>query len=139
MIFTNGCFDILHVGHVRYLQEARMRGDMLVVGVNTDDSVRKLKGTDRPINPEADRAEVLAALECVDYVTFFAEDTPIELIKATRPNIQVKGGDYAPEDMPEAEIMRSIGGSIEIIPFSVTDSEGLSTTKTISSIKEPLL
>ena len=139
VVFTNGCFDILHVGHVRYLQEARSMGDLLVVGVNTDDSVRKLKGPDRPINAETDRAEVLAALECVDYVTLFAEDTPIELISAIRPNIQVKGGDYAPEDLPEAEIMRSIGGRVEIIPFSATDSEGLSTTKTISSIKAPLL
>lgn len=139
IVFTNGCFDILHVGHVRYLQEARMRGDMLVVGVNTDDSVRKLKGTDRPINSETDRAEVLAALECVDCVTLFSEDTPIELIKAIRPNIQVKGGDYAPKDLPEAEIIREIGGRVEIIPFSATNSEGLSTTKTISSIKAPLL
>lgn len=134
VVFTNGCFDILHVGHIRYLQQARSRGDLLVVGVNTDDSVRKLKGPDRPINPENDRAEVLAALECVDYVTLFPEDTPIELIRAIRPDIHVKGGDYAPEELPEAEVVRSYGGRVEVIPFSVTDSEGFSTTKTVGSI-----
>ncbi len=135
VVLTNGCFDILHVGHVRYLQQARALGDLLIVGVNTDDSVRRLKGTDRPINPECDRAEVLAALECVDYVTLFAEDTPIELILAVQPDIQVKGGDYAAEDMPEAEVMKSIGGRIEVIPFSATDSQGYSTTATLRSIK----
>lgn len=134
VVFTNGCFDILHVGHIRYLRQARSMGDLLVVGVNTDDSVRKLKGPDRPINPENDRAEVLAALECVDYVTHFAEDTPVELIRAIKPDIDVKGGDYAPEDLPEAEVVRSYGGRVEVIPFSVTDSEGFSTTKTVGSI-----
>ena len=131
VVFTNGCFDILHVGHVRYLQQARSMGDLLVVGVNTDNSVRKLKGPERPINPENDRAEVLAGLGCVDYVTLFAEDTPIELIRAIRPDVHVKGGDYAPDELPEAEVVRSYGGRVEIVPFSATDSEGLSTTKTI--------
>lgn len=134
VVFTNGCFDILHVGHVRYLQQARSKGDLLVVGVNTDDSVRKLKGPDRPINPENDRAELLAALESVDYVTLFCEDTPIELIRAIRPDIHVKGGDYKPEDMPEAEVVRSYGGRVEVIPFWATESEGFSTTKTVDSI-----
>lgn len=136
VVFTNGCFDILHVGHVRYLHEARAHGDVLVVGVNTDDSVRRLKGPDRPINSESDRAEVLAALECVDIVTLFDEDTPVEVIQAIRPDIDVKGGDYRPEDMPEAEVMRALGGSVVIIPFTATDSEGFSTTKTISSMAQ---
>lgn len=136
VVFTNGCFDILHVGHVRYLREARSRGDVLVVGVNKDESVRKLKGPERPINPESDRAEVLAALECVDYVTLFGEETPAELIRAIRPDVDVKGGDYAIEDMPEAEVMRSIGGRVEIIPFAATESEGFSTTRTLKSITE---
>ena len=95
-MFTNGCFDILHIGHVRYLEAARALGDVLVVGVNTDDSVRRLKGPDRPLNPEAERAEILAALECVDCVTLFDEATPIELILAIKPDIHCKGGDYVP-------------------------------------------
>lgn len=135
VVFTNGCFDILHVGHVRYLKEARALGDVLVLGVNSDDSVRRLKGPERPINSEDDRAEVLAALECVDYVTIFAEDTPVELIAAIRPDIDVKGGDYVIEDMPEAKVMHSIGGRVEIIPFSATDSKGFSTTGTLLSMK----
>jgi rfaE bifunctional protein nucleotidyltransferase chain/domain len=134
VVFTNGCFDLLHVGHIRCLQQARAKGDLLVVGVNTDASVRKLKGPDRPINPESDRAERLAALQCVDYVTLFPEDTPIELITAIRPDIHVKGGDYAPEDLPEAEAVRAVGGQVEIIPFSATDSERFSTTNTLQSI-----
>ncbi len=136
VVFTNGCFDILHVGHIRYLQKARAMGDLLVVGVNTDESVRKLKGPDRPINPERDRAEVLAALECVDYVSLFAEDTPIELIQAIKPDIDVKGGDYTPEDMPETAVVRAYGGCVEIIPFSATESEGFSTTNTLLSMTE---
>jgi len=134
VVFTNGCFDILHVGHVRYLQKARAMGDVLVVGVNTDESVRRLKGPDRPVNPESDRAEVLAALECVDYVSLFAEDTPVELIQAVKPDIDVKGGDYKSEDMPEAAVVRSYGGRVEIIPFSATDSEAFSTTRTFRTI-----
>lgn len=135
VMFTNGCFDILHVGHVRYLKKARAMGDMLVVGVNTDDSVRRLKGPDRPINSECDRIELLAALECVDYVTLFGEDTPIELIKAIRPDVQVKGGDYVAEDLPEAEVMRKIGGRVEIISFAATQSGGFSTTGTVRTIR----
>lgn len=134
IVFTNGCFDILHVGHVRYLQKARSLGDLLVVGVNTDASVRKLKGPDRPINSESDRAEVLAALECVDYVSLFDEDTPIELIQAIKPDVDVKGGDYKLEDMPEAEVVREYGGRVEIIPFSATDSAVFSTTATLQTI-----
>lgn len=135
VVMTNGCFDILHVGHVRYLQRARTLGDMLIVGVNTDESVRRLKGPDRPVNKEIDRAEVLAALQCVDYVTLFDEDTPIDLIKTVHPDIHAKGGDYVIGDMPEAETVLSIGGQVAIIPFSDTDSESFSTTGTIKVIK----
>lgn len=134
VVFTNGCFDILHIGHVRYLQEARSRGDMLVVGINSDDSVRGLKGPTRPYTPELERAEVLAALECVDYVTLFSEDTPISLIREIKPNVHIKGGDYKPEDLPEADVMHEIGGKTEVIPFSSTNSEGWSTTNTIEKI-----
>ncbi len=134
VVLTNGCFDILHVGHVRYLRQAREMGNMLIVGLNTDESVHRIKGPDRPVNTECDRAEVLAALESVDYITLFGEDTPIELILAIKPDIQVKGGDYVAEDMPEADAMRSIGGRIEIIPFSATDSHRYSTTGTLRAV-----
>lgn len=134
IVFTNGCFDILHIGHVRYLQDARSHGDMLVVGVNSDDSVRKLKGPDRPVVPEFERVEILAALECVDYVTLFAEDTPVELIRAIKPNVHVKGGDYKPEDLPEADAVRSVGGRIQIVTFTSTETQGRSTTSLIGKI-----
>lgn len=134
IVLTNGCFDILHIGHVRYLQDARALGDLLVVGVNSDDSVRRLKGPDRPVVPEFERVEILSALECVDYVTIFTEETPIELIIALRPDIHVKGGDYRPEDMPEAETVLSVGGRIEIVPYTRTDTEGRSTTNLIGKI-----
>ena len=134
VVFTNGCFDILHIGHVRYLQDARACGDMLVVGVNSDDSVRKLKGPERPVVPEFERIEILAALECVDYVTIFAEDTPVELILAIKPDIHVKGGDYRPEDLPEADAVRSVGGRIQIVPYTSTDTQGRSTSSLIGKI-----
>lgn len=134
VVFTNGCFDILHIGHVRYLQDARAQGDLLVVGVNSDDSVRKLKGPERPVVPEFERVEILSALECVDYVTIFSEDTPVELILAIRPNVHVKGGDYKPEDLPEADAVRSVGGSIAIVPYTSTETEGRSTTNLIGKI-----
>lgn len=134
VVFTNGCFDILHIGHVRYLQDARALGDVLVVGVNSDQSVRKLKGESRPIVPQAERVEVLAALECIDYVTIFDEDTPVELITAIKPDIHVKGGDYKPEDLPEAEVMRKIGGVVLVIPYSGTDTRGHSTTHLIEQM-----
>lgn len=136
VVFTNGCFDILHIGHIRYLQDARALGDVLVVGVNSDDSVRRLKGPERPINCEQERAEVLAALECVNYVSLFGEDTPIELIQTLRPDVHVKGGDYKPEDLPEAKIVQGYGGRVEVIPFSSTDTKGRSTTNTIVKMKE---
>lgn len=135
VVFTNGCFDILHIGHVRYLQDARALGDMLVVGVNSDDSVRKLKGQERPIVPEFERMEVLAALECVDYVTIFTEDTPIELIRAIKPDVHVKGGDYHPENLPESDAVRSVGGRIEVIPYTSTETESRSTTSLIGKMR----
>lgn len=134
VVFTNGCFDILHIGHVRYLQDARSLGDILVVGVNSDESVRRLKGPERPVVPEYERVEILSALECVDYVTIFGEPTPVELITTIRPNVHVKGGDYKPEDLPEAEAVRSIGGRVEIVPYTSTDTEGRSTTNLIGKI-----
>ena len=136
VVLTNGCFDILHVGHLRYLEQARALGDLLVVGVNSDDSVRRLKGPDRPIVREFERVEVLAALECVDYVTIFTEDTPVELILAVKPHIHVKGGDRRPEEMPEREAVLSVGGRIEIVSYTSTDSEGLSTTAIIGRITQ---
>lgn len=117
VVFTNGCYDLLHVGHVRLLQMARALGDILVVGVNSDASVRRLKGDTRPIVGEAERAEVLAALACVSYVTIFDEDTPVETIRALRPNVHVKGGDYGPEDLPEMPALREIGATVEIFPL----------------------
>ena len=134
VVFTNGCFDILHVGHVRYLQSARSLGSLLVVGVNTDETVRKLKGPNRPVTCESERMEILAALECVDYVTLFAEDTPAELILAIKPDVHVKGGDYSPEDLPEAEAARSVGARVQTIPYASTQTEGISTTNTITRI-----
>ena len=115
IVFTNGCFDILHVGHVRYLGAARALGDCLVVGLNSDASVRRLKGPERPVNEEADRAEVLDALRAVDYVTIFDEPTAAELIEIIRPDVYVKGGDYTIATLPEAEIVRGYGGRVEFI------------------------
>jgi rfaE bifunctional protein nucleotidyltransferase chain/domain len=134
IVFTNGCFDILHIGHIRYLQDARSLGDVLVVGVNSDESVRKLKGSERPVVPEFERVEMLAALECVDYVALFTQDTPVDLILAVRPDIHVKGGDYAAEDLPEADAVREVGARIEIVPYTSTESEGRSTTNLIGKI-----
>ncbi|HEX6780160.1 MAG TPA: adenylyltransferase/cytidyltransferase family protein [Ktedonobacterales bacterium] len=104
VVFTNGCFDLLHLGHVRYLQEARALGDLLVIGLNSDDSARALKGPNRPLVPQDERAEVLAALACVDYVTICEEITAVALIEALRPNVYVKGGDYATSDNAGARV-----------------------------------
>ena len=128
IVFTNGCFDILHVGHIRYLQDARALGDILVVGVNSDSSVREIKGENRPINSEMNRVEVLSALECVDFVTVFDENLPTETILILKPDIHIKGGDYEADDMPETPFVRSYGGKVVIIPLSETDSVGLSTS-----------
>lgn len=129
--FTNGCFDILHVGHVTYLQKAKALGDILVVGLNSDDSVRRLKGENRPINNENDRREVLLALRSVDFVVIFEEDTPIELIKEIEPDILVKGGDYSIETIVGADFVLENGGKVEIIPLV----EGKSTSGIIERSK----
>ncbi len=131
VVFTNGCFDILHPGHVAYLEDAAAHGDLLVVGINTDVSVKKLKGSRRPINPEQDRALLLAGLGSVDYVTFFAEDTPLELIDALRPDVLVKGGDWPVERIVGHEAVLGGGGEVYSLPFR----EGYSTTRIIEKIK----
>ncbi len=117
VVFTNGCFDILHCGHVRYLAAARELGDCLIVGLNSDESVRRLKGATRPINCEEDRAEVLAALTVVDYVVIFGDHTAEGLVAAIQPDIYVKGGDYCIEDIPEAEVAAGYGGKTVLIPL----------------------
>lgn len=127
VVFTNGCFDILHVGHVRYLEKAKAHGDILVVGLNSDASVKVLKGNGRPVNSEYDRATVLSALEMIDIVIIFSEKTPIQLIEQLKPDIHVKGGDYSPESLPEYEVVTQYGGRVIIETFI----EGYSTTSTI--------
>ncbi|MBX0299971.1 D-glycero-beta-D-manno-heptose 1-phosphate adenylyltransferase [Cryobacterium sp. 1639] len=117
VVFTNGCFDVLHRGHVAYLRQARRLGDLLVVAVNDDDSTRRLKGQGRPVNPVADRAAVLAALGCVDYVVVFDTDTPIPLIEALRPDVYAKGGDYTPDMLEEAQVVQSYGGEVRILDY----------------------
>ena len=114
---TNGCFDILHVGHVKYLSEAKKCGDILVVGLNSDASVKMLKGETRPINPQNDRAQVLAALSCVDYVVIFDEISPIELLKSIKPDVYVKGADYTVETLPEAKPLLDLGIEIKFVDF----------------------
>lgn len=130
VVFTNGCFDILHAGHVTYLQKARELGDMLVVGLNSDASIKRLKGQDRPINNVEDRLKLLSALECVDYVVVFEEDTPINLIEKIRPEVLVKGGDYEIETIVGYEFLKSYGGITTTIPLV----EGLSTTGLIDKM-----
>lgn len=131
VVFTNGVFDILHAGHVRYLSAARELGDLLVVGLNSDASVRMLgKGPNRPVNPLEDRAAVLAALRCVDAVIPFDERTPEALIAALQPNVHVKGGDYDAETLPETPLVRSYGGEVVILPLL----EGRSTTSILKKL-----
>ncbi|MFF3867427.1 D-glycero-beta-D-manno-heptose 1-phosphate adenylyltransferase [Micromonospora sp. NPDC001898] len=117
VVFTNGCFDVLHPGHVRYLQQARALGDLLLVAVNSDGSVRRLKGPDRPVNPVEDRVTLLAALSCVDHVVVFEEDSPAALIETVRPDVYVKGGDYPPEMVPEAPLVRRLGGQVRTLGY----------------------
>lgn len=117
IVFTNGCFDILHRGHVTYLNQARAKGDVLIVAVNADVSVQKLKGPTRPINPLEDRQWVLAALECVDFVTAFSEDTPLKIIQKLMPNVLVKGGDWKPEQIVGSSTVIENGGRVYSLPF----------------------
>lgn len=117
IVFTNGCFDILHLGHIDYLSKAKDLGNLLIVGLNTDESVRRIKGNNRPIQDEISRAMVLAALGIVDIVVFFGEDTPYNLIKTTRPDILVKGADYKPEDIVGYDIVKNKGGEIVTIEY----------------------
>lgn len=131
VVFTNGCFDILHAGHVRYLQQAKKLGDLLIVGLNTDASVQRLKGAERPLTPQDQRAEILAALSCVDYVTLFDEDTPQELIEAISPDILVKGGDYQPEDIVGKSHVEKNGGRV----LALSLVPGISTTALIDKCR----
>lgn len=131
LVFTNGCFDLLHPGHVAYLDAARRLGDALVVGINTDASVRRLKGPGRPLVAELDRARVLAGLESVDAVTFFDEDTPLELIAALLPDVLVKGGDYTLDRIVGRAEVEAAGGEVVTIPFVA----GYSTTGLLDRIK----
>jgi D-beta-D-heptose 7-phosphate kinase/D-beta-D-heptose 1-phosphate adenosyltransferase len=130
IIFTNGCFDLLHIGHVRYLEEARSLGDLLVVGVNSDGSVRGLKGPSRPILPQEERAEILSGLGCIDYVTIFDEPTPLNLISLLHPDVLVKGGDWTKEATVGWETVERTGGEVVILPFV----EGSSTSHLIETI-----
>jgi rfaE bifunctional protein nucleotidyltransferase chain/domain len=132
VVFTNGCFDLLHQGHARYLAAARKLGDALVIGVNSDASVRRIKGEKRPILPEDERAELLASLECVDLVVLFEEDDPGELIKVLKPSILVKGADWPKEKVIGRETVEALGGEVLNIPLV----EGRSTTSVIQTIKE---
>ena len=132
IVFTNGCFDLMHIGHTRYLQEAKSLGDVLVVGVNSDASVRSLeKGSDRPIVPEAQRAEVVAALGCVDFVVIFTESDPGRLIAAVQPDVLVKGGDWAWDQIVGRDVVEAHGGLVRTIPLV----PGLSTTTLLQRIR----
>jgi D-beta-D-heptose 7-phosphate kinase/D-beta-D-heptose 1-phosphate adenosyltransferase len=130
VVFTNGCFDLLHIGHVRYLEEAKSLGDILVVGLNSDRSVRGLKGPNRPILPEEERAEILSGLECVNYINIFDEPTPLELISSLQPQVLVKGGDWTKEAAVGKEVVERSGGEVVILPFV----EGSSTSNLIEAI-----
>ena len=130
--FTNGCFDVIHVGHVRYLAKAKEECDKLIVAVNSDSSVNRLKGDSRPINPQEARMEVLAAIEFIDYITMFEEDTPLTVIQLLMPDILFKGGDWQEDDIIGGDIVKAKGGKVRSLPFV----EGYSTTKIINDIKK---
>lgn len=132
IVFTNGCFDIIHAGHILYLEEARSLGDVLVIGLNSDKSVKRLKGKDRPINSVEDRALVLSALSMVDYVVVFEEDTPYKLIKNIKPDILVKGGDWSVEDIIGADIVLATGGVVKSLSYK----EGRSSSEIISKMRK---
>lgn len=131
VVFTNGVFDLLHPGHVDVLTAARALGDSLIVAINSDGSVRRLKGPERPIRTEAERAIVVAALECVDAVAVFEQDTPLELITLVAPNVLVKGGDYTPETIVGADVVRARGGRVVVVPLT----PGHSTTRTVELLR----
>jgi rfaE bifunctional protein nucleotidyltransferase chain/domain len=131
IVTTNGCFDILHLGHVEYLQKASELGDVLIVGINSQDSVRRIKGSDRPVTSEKGRISVIAALGFVDYCVLFNEDTPMELLKRIKPDIHVKGGDYSPDNLIEKKVIEDNGGLIKILPLV----NGYSTTYIIEKLK----
>lgn len=135
VVFTNGCFDILHAGHVHYLNQAKALGDILIVGLNSDASVKSYKGDKRPINNEKDRAYVLASLKAVDFVVIFNESTPETLISKLQPTIHVKGGDYTIDQLPEAKTVHAYGGKIELLSFI----PGKSTTSVIERIRDVYL
>ena len=132
VVFTNGVFDLLHLGHVTYLQEARQQGDLLVVGLNSDFSVKKIKGPSKPLIPLAERAEMLLALDCVDYVSFFDEPDPYNIVKTLRPDVLVKGGDWALDKIIGADLVQSWGGKVMNIPIV----PGRSTTNLIEIVKD---
>ncbi|EPG66545.1 D-glycero-beta-D-manno-heptose 1-phosphate adenylyltransferase [Leptospira wolffii] len=131
IVFTNGVFDLVHKGHLSYLAEARDLGDCLWVGLNSDASVKRLKGPERPVHPEEDRALLLSCLSFVDFITVFGEDTPLELISRVAPHIHTKGGDYDVEALPETPLVRSLGGEVKILPFV----PGFSSTDLIRRIR----
>ena len=131
IVFTNGCFDIIHPGHVQYLEDARNCGDLLVLGLNSDDSVKRLKGPERPLNRQEDRAAQLSGLESIDYITYFSEDTPLELIKKVRPHVLVKGGDWPVDKIVGSDFVFANGGNVYSLPFL----EGYSTTALVEKIK----
>ncbi len=131
IVFTNGCFDIIHAGHVKYLEEAKKLGDILVLGLNSDDSVSRLKGPSRPVNNQNDRAIVISALKSIDFVAIFDQDTPYELIGVVQPDVLVKGGDYNPDDIVGADIVRARGGKVVTIDFV----EGKSTSSIIGKMQ----
>ena len=130
--FTNGCFDILHYGHIKYLQDAKLASDILVLGLNSDASVKRIKGHKRPANKQLDRSRVLAALSCVDYITVFNQDNPLKLIKLLRPDILIKGGDWETDKIIGAEFVKSYGGRVLTIPYL----KGYSTTGLIARLKD---
>jgi rfaE bifunctional protein nucleotidyltransferase chain/domain len=133
IVFTNGCFDLVHPGHIRYLRAARRLGDVLVVALNSDDSVRRLKGPGRPLVTERDRCEVVAALEMVDYVTTFSGDTPYALIEDLQPDVLVKGGDWQPDEIVGADVVRARGGIVRSLPYA----RSYSTTALVRRIEGP--
>lgn len=131
IVFTNGCFDILHLGHVEYLNEAKAQGDLLIVAINSDESVRKLKGPDRPINNEKDRGSMLLNLKSVDCVQIFTEETPLEIIKLIKPDVLVKGGDWKPDQIVGSEFVLSRGGEVKSLMFK----NGYSTSNLIKAVQ----